>query len=100
MNSNYPIVRLTSSLAVYYARTHDWNSTGVRRFGLKDKTLFDLPKGLPHGTYSLVVVANGIASNAVSFTYGPEAEGTPILAENTEINSDNMVAGNISSIYP
>jgi hypothetical protein len=99
MNSNYPIVRLTSSLAVYYARTHDWNSTGVRRFGLKDKTLFDLPKGLPHGTYSLVVSANGIASSAVSFTFGPESE---IITENTEIYSDDIAASNISqsNIYP
>src|SRR4030095_11057553 len=78
-------------------------STGVRRFSriVKDSALFTLPKGLAHGTYSLVVTANGIASDAVSFTYGPEPEGE-IIAQNTESYNDNIAASNISrsSIYP
>lgn len=71
MASNYPIVRLTAAGVVYYCRTSDWNSTGVMRGSQKDKAKFTLPAGLPSGTYSLVVVANGIASNPVSLSTEP-----------------------------
>jgi len=67
MNTNYPIVRLTSETNVYYARTFNWNSTGVQRGNLADTTQFTLPAGLPAGTYSLVVTANGIASDTITF---------------------------------
>ena len=103
MNTNYPIVRLSSGFSAYYARTYNWNSTGVRRFSIKvsDSANFTLPKGLSPGTYSLVVSANGIASDAVSFTFGPEAQGD-IIAGNTETNSDNIAANTLSRsiIYP
>ncbi|MEP7169632.1 MAG: T9SS type A sorting domain-containing protein [Bacteroidota bacterium] len=79
MSTNYPVIRLTSGTNVYYARTFNWNSTGVRRGTLADTTQFTLPPGLPAGTYSLVVTANGIASNPISFTPGalPSATITP-----------------------
>lgn len=86
MNTNYPIVRLTSGTNVYYARTFNWNSTGVQRGSLPDTTQFTLPSGLPSGTYSLVVVANGIASDPVSFTTGPTLSSTltpPDICSNT-----------------
>jgi hypothetical protein len=67
MATNYPLVRLTSGTNVYYARTSNWNSTGVRRGAAADTAQFDLPAGLPSGIYSLVVVANGISSNPVAF---------------------------------
>lgn len=70
MSTNYPLVRLSSGPSVYYARTYNWNSTGVARGNLPDNCNFTLPVGLPAGTYSLVVVANGIASDPVSFTTG------------------------------
>jgi hypothetical protein len=69
MNTNYPIVRLASGSNVYYARTHHWNHTGVQTGALQDTTLFDLPGTIPNGTYSLYVVANGIASNPFTFTF-------------------------------
>jgi hypothetical protein len=68
MNSNYPLVRLKSGSNVYYARTYNWNSTGVMRGTAADTAKFTLPAGLPTGTYSLEVVANGIASNPTSFS--------------------------------
>ena len=68
MNSNYPLVRLKSGSNVYYARTYNWNSTGVMRGNAPDTAKFTLPAGLPNGTYSLEVVANGIASNPYSFS--------------------------------
>ncbi|MEO5571043.1 MAG: T9SS type A sorting domain-containing protein [Bacteroidia bacterium] len=79
MSTNYPVIRLTSGTNVYYARTFNWNSTGVQRGASPDTAQFTLPAGLPAGTYSLVVTANGISSNPVSFTPGvqPSATITP-----------------------
>ncbi len=68
MNTNYPLVRLSLGSNVYYARTSNWNSTGVQRGTLPDSVTFTLPSGLPKGTYNLVVVANGIASAATKLT--------------------------------
>jgi hypothetical protein len=68
MDSNYPLVRLTSGANVYYARTYNWSSTGVMTSNLTVTTEFALPAGLPAGTYSLVAVANGIGSDPAPFT--------------------------------
>jgi hypothetical protein len=74
MNSNYPLLRMTNSTGnVYYARTFNWSSTGVMTGSTPESTDFTLPAGLPVGTYSLVVVANGISSDPVSFSYIPDA---------------------------
>ena len=71
MASNYPIVELTSeSGQVFFARTFNWSSTGVARGSAPETTNFSLPASMPYGTYSLTVVANGIASNPVPFTGG------------------------------
>jgi len=65
MSSNYPLVRLKSSTGrVYYCKTTNWNRLGaVRTDSLEDTATFEVPAGLPPGSYSLVVVANGFASN-------------------------------------
>ncbi len=76
MSTNYPIIRLTNGSNVYYCRTFNWNSTGVKRGNLPDNCQFTLPVGLPVGTYSLVVTANGIASDPVSFTPVPYLTST------------------------
>jgi hypothetical protein len=91
--SNYPLVRLTDSIGnVLYGRTYNWSSTGVRTGTNVVSTEFkaySLYMGggsfyLP-GHYSLVVVANGIASDPVGidfpvwvdFSYpGPTEDGT------------------------
>ncbi len=68
MNSNYPLVRLSDGAGnVTYARTYNWSSTGVRTGATPVSTEFRVPASLPPGSYSLVVVANGIASDAVPF---------------------------------
>ncbi len=71
MATNYPIVRLTNGPYVYYARTSDWNRTGVQTGNLLDTTYFTVPAGLQAGTYTLVVTANGISSNPFTFVYTP-----------------------------
>jgi hypothetical protein len=73
MASNYPLVRFTDGLGnVYYGRTYNWSSTGVMTGSTPVTTEFTVPGNVPAGNYSLAVVANGIASDPVSFTYsGP-----------------------------
>ncbi len=97
MATNYPLVRLTSGSNVYYARTFDWNRTGVQTGALIDSAKFTLPTGLPSGTYSLVVVANGIASDPVSFI---PCVATSIAMENTTGNDlllyPNPAEGNVT----
>src|SRR5205085_9880711 len=66
-DSNYPLIRLSSGGLVYYARSYNWNSTGVQRGTAPDTAYFSLANSTPNGTYSLVVVANGISSDSVSF---------------------------------
>jgi alpha-tubulin suppressor-like RCC1 family protein len=67
MDSNYPIVRMTNltSGVVYYARTFGWNSTSVQTGTRTNSTEFTVPPGMPLGSYSLVVIANGIASDPI-----------------------------------
>ena len=77
MATNYPIVRLTSGSNVYYARTYDWSSTGVQTGSTPESTQFVLPAGLPSGSYSLSVIANGIASTPVMFTQFDVSSSTP-----------------------
>lgn len=88
MDSNFPLVRMTNSVGfVYYARTYNWSSTGVQTSNTVVTTEFALPANLPAGTYSLVAVANGNASDPVLFT-------TPLTAPT--ITSFNMAAGNLA----
>ena len=68
--TNYPLVRITnqSSGHVFYAKTHGHSSMGVATGKTKVSTNFDVPEGIETGASSLVVVANGIPSKAVSIT--------------------------------
>ncbi len=68
-------MRLTSGANVYYVRTFNWNSTGVQQGSAPDTTQFTVPPGLPAGTYSLVVTANGIGSDPYMFKYNPCLSG-------------------------
>ena len=73
MATNYPLVRLVSHSNVYgdyfyYARTYNWNRTGVMTGSLPDTTTFTLPSGILDGTYDLEVVVNGNPSAPYTFT--------------------------------
>ncbi len=83
MNTNYPVIRLTSGTNVYYARTYNWNSCGVKTGSLVTTTNFTIPASVPEGTYSMVVTANGIASDAIVFDYTP--------VRSADLNADNVV---------
>jgi hypothetical protein len=62
-NTNFPLVRITNFATgvVTYARTFNWSSVSVAA-GSPSSTSFTVPASTPAGRSSLVVVANGIAS--------------------------------------
>jgi hypothetical protein len=66
--TNYPLVRITNQATghVVYARTHGHSSMGVATGNRVVSTSFDVPLATEPGASSLVVVANGIASDPVS----------------------------------
>lgn len=99
MATNYPIVRLRSGANVYYARTFNWNRTAVMTGSLPCSTQFTLPAGLPAGTYSLVVTANGIASDPVSFAYSPTAIASASTSA-AQVNDNVFGNENEMMIYP
>lgn len=68
--TNYPLVRITNNATghVFYARTHDHSTMAVATGSRIVSTNFDVPASMETGASSLVVVANGIPSVAVSIT--------------------------------
>jgi hypothetical protein len=70
MATNYPIVRVTNSLSgkITYLRTSDHSSMGVATGATVVDTTIHIPDDLLPGPYSMVVVANGIASDSVNIT--------------------------------
>lgn len=79
MCTNFPVVRLTSGANVYYARSYNWNRTGLMTGSLPDTAMFVLHTGMPTGWYNLQVIANGNASASWSFgTCGASHAGMPV----------------------
>ena len=68
--TNYPLVRITNNSTghVFYAKTHNHSTMAVATGTKIVFTSFDVPAGMETGASSLVVVANGIPSPAVSIT--------------------------------
>jgi hypothetical protein len=68
-NTNFPLVRITNNKSgvVTYARTSNWTSVSIAP-GAASSTQFTIPSATPAGASTLVVVANGIASQPVPVT--------------------------------
>lgn len=101
MNTNYPLFRIRSVTNgnVYYARTFNWNRTGVATGILKDTAFFTIPPGLPNGSYAVEVTVNGIASNSINVPGAAFASDVAVAADVT--SSDLVVAAtNNLNIYP
>jgi VCBS repeat-containing protein len=65
--TNFPIVRLTDHFHhEYYAHSFNWSSSDVAISNTPMTVRFDLPAGVAPGVYDVSVIANGIASNAVT----------------------------------
>jgi hypothetical protein len=76
--TNYPLVRITNNATghVFYARTHSHSTMAVATGNTTVSTQFDVPSGIETRASTLVVVANGIASQPVSISVGPMATPT------------------------
>jgi hypothetical protein len=73
--TNYPLVRLVQVAApnnVYYATSHDESTHSIAP-STSNSTKFDVPAGLPAGSYTLYLVANGIESNPITVNVGSGA---------------------------
>jgi hypothetical protein len=71
MSSNYPLVRLVDSTGhVFYARTFNWDNTGVATGSTVETVKFVAPTGVDVNTATITVVANGIASDGFVLTLG------------------------------
>ena len=68
-NTNFPLVQITNSKSgvVTYARTSNWTSVSIAP-GAASSTDFTVPGTTPAGASTLVVIANGIASQPVPVT--------------------------------
>jgi RNase P/RNase MRP subunit p29 len=68
MATNYPLVRLTNRAGnkVRYLRTAHHSTMGVATGAAVHSTKVTVPIHTPQGQYSMVVVANGIASDPVT----------------------------------
>ncbi len=76
-SSNYPIVYLKNATGqVFFARTFDFSTLGLRTGTTPMSTRFVLPRGLPGGSYSLFVNAVGISSEPLAFTAPPSSVTT------------------------
>jgi hypothetical protein len=87
MSTNYPLVRFSSGSNVYYASSYNWSNTGVMLGSTSETVNFTLPLGIPAGTYSVVVAANGVASTATSLTISTTSpNAAPTIATAASVN--------------
>jgi hypothetical protein len=75
-DTDYPLVQLVQVAApngVYFATTHNESTHSIAP-GTAVTTQFDVPAGLPGGSYTLTVITNGIPSNpeVVTVVPGPD----------------------------
>jgi hypothetical protein len=116
--TNYPLVRITNNSTnhVFYARTTNPSNSSVAP-GTSVSVNFTVPETIETGASSLVVVANGIASTAVSVTvgsssgttvtltptslaFGKEAEGNTSTAKSVTLKNTGSATLDITSIVP
>jgi hypothetical protein len=84
MASNYPIVQLTDSRGkVSYARTWNWDSTGVAPGNTPESVDFMLPTTDGADIYTVRVIANGIASVPVVAVIGLPTLNDSVIVDST-----------------
>ena len=93
MDTNYPIIELKNGSGhVVFRGMFNWSSTGVATGSTPVNADFSLPANMAYGTYSLTVVANGIASDPVSFTGGVVGPSADLVV--TNIGPSTCTEGN------
>jgi len=92
MATNYPIAKFThASTAVSYLRTFDFSTLSVATGAAVHSTLVEIPASTAPGSYTLQVIANGIASDSVPVQIVP---ATPAIAVNLQ---DDLLFGTVCS---
>lgn len=86
MATNYPIVRVTDDLTgiVYYATTSNWSSNWVATGNTPETVNVAFPSQVGTDPYTMVVIANGIASPTYYSNAGPPGVVAPSSATVTE----------------
>ena len=71
--TNYPIVRFTNQATghVFWGTTHDRDNYQIATDGVVISAPLEVPADLEHGTTSVIVIANGIASDPVEINHPP-----------------------------
>jgi hypothetical protein len=100
MAENYPLVQVTdtSTQTVYFATTSNWSSTGVATGSASETVNVVLPAALGSDPYTLVVIANGIASSPFSSTSNPPSISAPSTVSVGENASLTFSGGNAISV--
>ena len=82
MATNYPIAQLTSTINnnVIYLRTSNHSSMGVATGAAPQTTNVFISSDTPVGNYRLAVIANGISSDPVMVSVGPQPLSTKVLS--------------------
>lgn len=82
MATNYPVARLEQGGTVIYCRTARHSTMGVATGNNAVDTILSIPPKVPPGTYSLVVVANGIPSDPVPVNIFVDLPAIAVNVEN------------------
>lgn len=98
MAENYPIVRVTDSTTgtVYYATTSNWSSVNVATGSTPETVNVVLPAGLGSDPFTLVVIADGIASSSISSSSIPPIVTAPASINLNENTSYTFPEGAVS----
>ena len=96
--TNYPLVRITNNSTghVFYAKTTNPSNSSVAP-GNSVSVNFTVPDSVETGASNLVVVANGIASEAVSVTVG-SSSGTTVTLTPTSISFGSVAVDTTSTL--
>ncbi len=98
-STNFPIVQLTAGSNVYYAKTYNPSTTAIGIESAPETVNFKLPLGLPAGTtYSLKVVASGIASAPTTLTTPSAAVDAPPTVAKPPSASPATVSGTTAAL--
>jgi uncharacterized protein (TIGR03437 family) len=91
--TNYPLVRIVNTATghVFYCRTQHHSTMGVATGAALVSTQFDVPPSVETGPSTLVVVANGIASNPWSLIVTTNSTPPP-LPSITSLNPSSATA--------
>ena len=84
---------------VFYCRTHNHSTMGIATGSTPVSTQFDVPSSIETGPSTLVVVANGIASQPWALTVAPPGSISISNVEDAESARTSVTSGQWSAIY-